>query len=636
MSVTSFSDDLAAIAAQPATARTEAYTALYARTANLPASELPASALQRLTGDYLDAAAFSDLNSTGGGLVVGRNVLTSFHALLAEASAGSSSSSSRAADDDDEVMAGGADGPSSSTSGAGGAGAGAGAGKAPRAIDDADCRIDLIDDTLDRLQPKLLSFEEQATHLRILLSTILEAEHDWVRAAKALQGIPLDANSGQRRAVSDLFRLRTYMRMVRLLLEGDDPVQADVYLKRASLLIHSVPGASSRSFGTLDMSTAETEAAAAAAVGEGAAEENAEMSGVGASSSGAASSEAATKEAIKEGRELSLHFQLCQARIYDSQKRFAEAAMRFHKLSYVAEIDPADRELMLSAAVTAAILAPAGVTRSRILGTLIRDERTSSLPTHQSAILTKVFLHQIVRPKEIAAFEEMLAPHQKAILVPSANEKAMLAIAQVHQESNPADTEMDAGGAAGAGAGSSSSSKPTSGSKRHTPGTVLERAIIEHNLLAASKIYTTITLSGLGSLLDMSPFGAETTARRMIKERRLSAEIDQVEDVITFLAHGVEAGSSVAAASGEGVDGAGAAEEASRPAVGSTTSPLADLGGDSAGTDEGRHAAYTRRWDAQIGRTASALEDVFQRISRMGGVVGAAAASDPAPPAMAT
>ncbi|KAE8210863.1 hypothetical protein CF327_g5314 [Tilletia walkeri] len=582
MSATDFAAQLTEIAAQPATSRSDAYIDLYRKTIDQPENELPASTLESLTADYLDAAAFSDLNSTGGGLVVGRNVLSAFHKVLSEARNVEDGTKG----DDDAVMGG--------TSSTGGTGSNSTTRR--RAIDDADTRINLIDDALERLQPKVLSFEEHATQLRIVLSSILEAEHDWVRAAKALQGIPLDGGPGQRN-VSDLFRLRTYMRIVRLLLEGDDPIQADIFLKRASLLIHSVPGASSRTFGTLDLSAAETSAAA-----------------TDAASTSAGSGEQATKEAIQEGRELSLHFQLCQARIYDSQKRFAEAAMRFHKLSYVAEIDPADREQMLSAAVTAAVLAPAGAPRTRILGTLIRDERTANLPTHQTAILTKVFLQQIVRPKEIAAFEEMLAPHQKAILVPSANEKAMLAIAQTN-EAVPADTEMDAG----------ASSSAIAASKRHSPRTVLERAIIEHNLLAASKIYTTITLSGLGSLLDMSTFGAETIASRMIKERRLNAEIDQVEGVLTFLAHGAEVGNGNGASAETGEDGA---NRASGAGGGTTTSPLADIvGGDgSAEADGGEmRSAYTRRWDVQIGRTASALEDVFQRISKMGGVVGAAA-----------
>ena len=35
--------------------------------------------------------------------------------------------------------------------------------------------------------------------------------------------------------------------------------------------------------------------------------------------------------------------------------------------------------------------------------------------------------------------------------------------------------------------------------------TILEHAVIEHNLLAASKLYNNITFSGLGALLEIPP-----------------------------------------------------------------------------------------------------------------------------------
>jgi COP9 signalosome complex subunit 4 len=198
-----------------------------------------------------------------------------------------------------------------------------------------------------------------------------------------------------------------------------------------------------------------------------------------------------------------------------------------------------------SAAVTAAILSPAGPQRSRILATLIRDERTSSLDQH--TILTKVFLGQIIRASEIASFEAMLAPHQKAELPPTANEKAMAA----------------ADAAAAAAAASNSDGDVEMGDSAPPPApvlrtqTVLSRAMIEHNVLAASTLYANITFSGLALLLDLTAPGesavcaililadarpaAESTVRRMVVQGRLKAEIDQVGPgggVVTFLAGG--------------------------------------------------------------------------------------------------
>jgi hypothetical protein len=90
------------------------------------------------------------------------------------------------------------------------------------------------------------------------------------------------------RALPDADKLRVYVRIVRLLLEEEDSVQAETYYNRAALLIHS----------TTD------------------------------------------KETV-------LQFKLCSARIMDYARRFLEAAGRYHELSYVGEIDEGERLHML-------------------------------------------------------------------------------------------------------------------------------------------------------------------------------------------------------------------------------------------------------------------------------------------------
>jgi COP9 signalosome complex subunit 4 len=75
---------------------------------------------------------------------------------------------------------------------------------------------------------------------------------------------------------------------VRLLLEEEDSVQAETYYNRAALLVHST-----------------------------------------------------------DNRETQLAFKLCQARIHDYSRRFLDAAIRYHELSYFHEIDDEDRKHML-------------------------------------------------------------------------------------------------------------------------------------------------------------------------------------------------------------------------------------------------------------------------------------------------
>lgn len=276
-----------------------------------------------------------------------------------------------------------------------------------------------------------------------------------------------------------------------------------------------------------------------------------------------------------------------------------------------------------SAAVTAAILAPAGPQRSRILSTLIRDDRTSALP--QSTILTKVFLEHIVRPHEVDAFAEMVQPHQKTQLTRSGNDREMM---RVEQEA--AATGVDSSSAANSM--ESSPQPPNGGQAQSTasgtpvksgPTTVLDRAMMEHNILASSKLYLSLTLSGLGSLLSLTPTGAETMVRRMIVQGRLKAEIDQVEGILTFLEssqQGPTAGglgdvaSGAGGAGGEGTEGAAAGNEV-----------LAGGGGGDLPLRLAEGDGLIRRWDSHIARTASSLEDVCVRIGALSG--GAAATS---------
>lgn len=61
-----------------------------------------------------------------------------------------------------------------------------------------------------------------------------------------------------------------------------------------------------------------------------------------------------------------------------------------------------------------------------------------------------------------------------------------------------------------------------------TGSTILDRAVTEHNLLAASKLYNNITFPELGALLQISPAKAEKIASQMITEGRMNGYIDQV------------------------------------------------------------------------------------------------------------
>ncbi|PVF96330.1 hypothetical protein CPB86DRAFT_737013 [Serendipita vermifera] len=370
-------------------------------------------------------------------------------------------------------------------------------------IADDDTRRYIIQSTLDILQPRIVSYDEQVTSLRLQMADFLESDEDWTGAARVLMGIQPDVGS---RTWTDEEKLRLYIRIIRLLLEEEDWVQADAYYKRAALYINAT-----------------------------------------------------------QDRELQLTFKLCQARMSDFGRRFLEAAMRYHELSCATtELDEEECNQALAAAITCAVLAPAGPNRSRMLASLYRDGRASSAPNYN--ILTKMFLDHIIRPAEVKEFEKTLRPHQLAKIAQSSNDKLASRITDDDTDTTMADAGVPV-------------------STRTGPQTVLDRAVMEHNILSCSNIYNNITFSGLGALLDVTPGAAETMARRMIEQGRLRGHIDQVEKLIWF----------------EGPD----EEDAQGKAGG--------LGDVDLQTEE-TGAPYTKKWDHQIRSTAATVEEIVQKL----------------------
>lgn len=62
-----------------------------------------------------------------------------------------------------------------------------------------------------------MAFEEQLSTIREILAEIYQEEEDWSLAARTLQGIPLDSGH---RAISDEYKLKIYIQIVALFLEG--------------------------------------------------------------------------------------------------------------------------------------------------------------------------------------------------------------------------------------------------------------------------------------------------------------------------------------------------------------------------------------------------------------------------------
>ncbi|KAI0443350.1 hypothetical protein F4803DRAFT_328341 [Xylaria telfairii] len=179
---------------------------------------------------------------------------------------------------------------------------------------------------------------------------------------------------------------------------------------------------------------------------------------------------------------LNLHFRLSHARIQDAKREFLNASSVYHDISLLTVVSEDERLHTLAMAARCAILAPAGPLRSRALGRLYKDERVVNLD--EFGMLEKMFLDRLLAPAEVEKFAQGLAPHQLA-------------------------TTSDG-------------------------STVLAKAVVEHNLLAASRLYINIGFEALGVLLGLDAARAEDTTAKMIEQGRLVGRIDQIEELIWF------------------------------------------------------------------------------------------------------
>jgi len=295
-----------------------------------------------------------------------------------------------------------------------------------RQLPDPDVRIEVGTKTIETLQPKVVSFEEQDTEIKRIVADAYEESEDFVSSAKVLQTITLDSSQ---RAVSDNDKAQIWIRITRCYLEEEDPTNALTYLNRVKNVIHAVTDTPTR-----------------------------------------------------------LQFQLSQARISDSQRNFLDASASYYNISQEQLLDEEERLQSLSAAITCAVLAPAGPLRARQLSKLYKDDRASQVEEH--AILEKIFLDRVLTPSEVKTFASKLRPHQLA--------------------------------------------QTADGS------TVLDKAVLEHNLVAASRLYNNIGFNDLGTMLGVDAEKAELYAAQMIEQGRLAGYIDQIDELIFFegVSHG--------------------------------------------------------------------------------------------------
>ncbi|KAL7544686.1 hypothetical protein ACHAWF_008055 [Thalassiosira exigua] len=293
---------------------------------------------------------------------------------------------------------------------------------------------------LGHLPPAVEGAADSALRRRIFDHKVNE-EGDYGGAARVLAGLRMEEGEGSTYYVLPAERCDVFVKVAECYLEEDLTVEAEGAVTKAGTIIEST--------------------------------------GLGADK---------TDESMVT---IMLRYKSTYARVLDANRKFLQAAMKYHDLStaYLRTdaIDADDLLNMLGRAVTCAILSPNSAQRQRCV---YKDERLSQLdaiPEFQShsAVLTKMYLNRIVQKRELEQFESSLADHQKAIMSDGL--------------------------------------------------TIVERGVLEHNMVAVSKLYTSIYFAQLAELLGvLDAAKAEKVAAKMISDGLLTGSIDEVEGVLRF------------------------------------------------------------------------------------------------------
>ncbi|KHN77487.1 COP9 signalosome complex subunit 4 [Toxocara canis] len=342
---------------------------------------------------------------------------------------------------------------------------------------------------LSTIHSRHISYEEQSAKLRFKLADIYEMEGENREAAKTLMAIPLE--TGQRSYPAEL-KMRTYLRIAQLALEYGDAADAEAFVNRASMLQNDAKNEQlnvmykAQYARVLDHRRKFIEAAQRSYPAELKMRTYLRIAQLALEYGDAADAEAFVNRASMlqndaKNEQLNVMYKAQYARVLDHRRKFIEAAQRYYELSLVPLLTNSEKMQALMNAVACAILASPGVQRSRMLTTLFKDERCERLSSH--SVLQKMHLERLIRHDEVSEFEKSLAPHQREV---------------------------------------------------HDGCSILQRAVVEHNVIAVSNIFTSINFDSLAHLLEVDVKRAEKVTWQMIAEKRISGSVDQLDGFVHF------------------------------------------------------------------------------------------------------
>ena len=177
-----------------------------------------------------------------------------------------------------------------------------------------------------------------------------------------------------------------------------------------------------------------------------------------------------------------MRYRMAYAKVQDSRREFLNAAQGYYNASNMQGVDAEQVDELMDCAITCTILAPSGPRKARLIAILYNDERTKSRQFYE--LLQKMFVGEVIRKSHVEDFLQKLEDHQNVTM----------------------------------GDGY----------------TVLEKALIEHNIVVISRIYMNIRFDELGNFLGINQEQAEDFVAKMVEQGRIHAVLDQENELVEF------------------------------------------------------------------------------------------------------
>ena len=160
---------------------------------------------------------------------------------------------------------------------------------------------------------------------------------------------------------------------------------------------------------------------------------------------------------------------MVKAKVEDSNRDFLNAAQSYYGVSQLESVENQDLQELLDCALKCTLLSPAGPRKARLLAILYNDERLKSNQFYD--LLAKMYLGSVIRQEHVEEFKNSLETYQNVTMADGYS--------------------------------------------------VLEKALIEHNIVVISRIYMNIRFDELGNFLGIKKEQAEGFIAKMVEQARI-------------------------------------------------------------------------------------------------------------------